>query len=215
MEVEKLKDYLCPKCYIERNLSNLVEIPRNHEVKVCKSCLRVKDGFKWVEANGGIIRFSIGKIVEESRKSNEISLDLQKYEIESKERERYLVRVQLELRFMKERREISGVVNIKEINNTCPSCLSKRGNIYEAIIQVRGEKVREIIEKIVNSHMNFITKIENVDRGVDLYISETGVALKIVKGLHREGVIKKYIKSYKNEKVKDGKRYAKLVISIS
>ena len=76
---------------------------------------------------------------------------------------------------------------IKTSYHSCPSCSKRRGNYFEAIIQLRGtpEKFVEIIDfvkNIIDSQNNpdiFITKIEKKKEGFDLYISNKEYARNV------------------------------------
>lgn len=78
---------------------------------------------------------------------------------------------------------------IKTSYHSCPSCSKKRGNYFEAIIQLRGthEKFIEIIDFVKNtidSQKNpeiFITKLEKKKEGYDLYISNKEYAKNMSK----------------------------------
>ena|GEM_PF-986362 len=78
---------------------------------------------------------------------------------------------------------------IKTSYHSCPSCSKKRGNYFEAIIQLRGahEKFIEIIDFVkdtIDSQKNpeiFITKVEKKKEGYDLYISNKEYAKNMSK----------------------------------
>ncbi len=76
--------------------------------------------------------------------------------------------------------DINGYFFVKTSYHSCPTCSKKRGNYFEAIIQLRGGRskfdevlkfVMEIVEDQDNSDI-FITKIEKKREGYDLYISD-------------------------------------------
>lgn len=76
--------------------------------------------------------------------------------------------------------EVKGQFFVKTSYHSCPTCSKKRGNYFEAIIQLRGgrskfEEVLKFVMEIVDDQDNsgiFITKIEKKREGYDLYISD-------------------------------------------
>lgn len=77
--------------------------------------------------------------------------------------------------------------------STCPVCTKKLGNYYEAIIQLRGDK-GERLDSILDFMMGliegapsrdvFLTKMDKIKEGYDLYLSEKqyarGMAKKVI-----------------------------------
>ncbi len=77
--------------------------------------------------------------------------------------------------------------------STCPVCTKKLGNYYEAIIQLRGdrgERLDSILEFLIGliegspSRDVFLTKMDRIKEGYDLYLSEKqyarGAARKVI-----------------------------------
>lgn len=72
-------------------------------------------------------------------------------------------------------------VEIRYKKMTCETCYKKIGGYYEATVQLRGEPERvsrfaERISRYVENHNGFIAKVENVEGGLDIYISNKSLA---------------------------------------
>ncbi len=103
----------------------------------------------------------------------------------------------------------------------CDVCMRRKGGGYEAKIQLRfksgsvdAEK-RSLFESFITSDLiNYLTDVVEGKEGVDYYFANKSSAKRLVSSFvsaYREAEVKE---TFENERVKDGKRVAKLVISI-
>lgn len=77
-------------------------------------------------------------------------------------------------------------VGIKYGKMTCDSCYKKIGGYYEATIQLRGDEERaarfmERLRRYFEERNEFISKVEKVDNGYDVYVSSKAVAGAFIK----------------------------------
>ncbi len=84
----------------------------------------------------------------------------------------------------------------------CQNCIKLRGNYFEAVIQVRGEKKEKIL-KILMEHMkNKIASIDTLKEGYDVKIIDKKIAASVSQGLQKKY---KITKSFKLAGKKKGK----------
>ena len=105
-------------------------------------------------------------------------------------------------------------IRIRYNKRLCQVCARKKGGYYEAIIQARGsdEKIDRFINEIkryLEEREAFITKIENVANGKDLYISDNLLTKSF---LHNKGF--KTINSYTLKGMQNGKRLYKVTYAL-
>ncbi len=112
---------------------------------------------------------------------------------------------------------------IKEIQigfGTCDECSRMFGGYYECIVQIRGDNafIRKMEEKLTtfveksNMPRAFITKIERVRGGKDIYLGSKKIGKKFIKTLDKKQYILKMSTSFYG--VKDGKRITRDVFLI-
>lgn len=85
--------------------------------------------------------------------------------------------------------KISGKFYLKTSYHSCPTCSKKRGNYFEAKIQLRGkvskfEEILKFIETYTEAQTNpdiFITKIEKKKEGFDIFVSNKEFARNLSK----------------------------------
>ncbi len=96
----------------------------------------------------------------------------------------------------------------------CEECLKKKSGYYEGIVQIRGDKDKQ--QKFANfiiknlNKKTFITKIENLKEGIDIYVGSSKSLLETLQNIG----IKKYKISSKLHTVKMGKRIYRITVSI-
>ncbi len=73
----------------------------------------------------------------------------------------------------------------------CERCRKKAGSYYEAVFQLRGdaERIRRLISKLtlyLERRSAFVTRLENKDSGIDVYISDKKLAVAFISKGHLE-----------------------------
>ncbi len=86
--------------------------------------------------------------------------------------------------------EKTGQFFLQTFPSTCPVCTKKLGNYYEAIFQLRGEKgdrqdsiLNFLVDLVENAHSKdvFLTKLERIKEGYDLFLSDKQFARSIAR----------------------------------
>ncbi len=163
--VDKLYEGLCKDCYREEILAKL---PKQIELKICEKC---------------------GMII----KGNDTVLAKPYFKKLAKKLDAKLISYNDELVLEKEELEVS--IPIKKIYKLCHYCSLQKQGYYNAKLQIRFkanyEKIVKYIEKKAwqarkRDKFAFITKVEYLPNGVDIFIGSKAFAHKIAVGLKRK-----------------------------
>ncbi|OYT41913.1 MAG: hypothetical protein B6U78_02430 [Candidatus Aenigmarchaeota archaeon ex4484_224] len=208
-KTEKLYDSLCINCF-RNELSKLkIKIPKTIEIKQCRVCKKYLIGNKYIDDIEKAIKNQLEKIF--SKEENLVSFS---FEIFSN---KIIVYYQKEKYEIKAFGKIELNLRIKEF--VCPICQRKLGKEFNSIVQLRGknlEKIVEEIKKIVEKKKrkdSFISKIEKVKNGYDLYFFSKSIAKQVVNYLRRKYKVE--IKfSRKLYGLKNGKKFYKDTIAV-
>ena len=188
------RDHICPKCGAKESDKIFigpfcidcrpikVRYNKKIELKKCKRC--------------GKIFFKGGWVPETKERIDEKILRPVKGEFDEKEYKDGKINLYIKGRLAKQL-----PVDFRYIYVICPECLKKSGGYYEAIIQVRGEKLSDIkrMVRIVSRRLKrktFIAKTEEKKEGIDLYVGSSketfeamkdlGIKPKITRKLHTQ-----------------------------
>lgn len=185
----------CTKRKFSENLKEEVEILR------CKRCGRIRSHGIYVPPNGP----NLADAIKQHFKGKDVSLidyseDTAKVELsEMTEGGTVMVEHAIELKYKKQ---------------LCDVCYKKACNYHEACMQLRGnpdriEKFMERLTRYFEAHDAFISKIEQAEHGLDVYLSSKALANSFISklDLHPET-------SYTLAGVKNGKRVYKNTYAI-
>lgn len=187
---------LCPKC-LSRELS-VIELPPRVVLTRCRFCGAVKSGGRWLNAPEAVKHEIIHRVrvrpevrgrtltaIPPSQFTIDASVDIAKL--------RATVTVKwsaADLKFSEQK-----TVALQLRKETCPGCLARRGQHYEAVIQLRdGSGVSGFLDpllreaKIAESARDFVVRIEKVRNGWDIYVSSVRMAKRIAAFLRRRGL---------------------------
>ncbi len=152
---------ICVDCYIPT-----IKYDRLFEFRFCKRCDKVYLG-RWVKRNF----FEMKDYAREKMKAGEnrvVDVDLEKKLI--------LIDIGVEKVWLD--------VDFVYRQTICEDCSKKAGGYYEAIIQLRGEReqVEKYLEKIKKtiSKDSFVSKIEEIHGGYDIYVGSKDVAFNVL-----------------------------------
>ena len=166
---EKLIKGYCEECY-KKNFQ-LIETPKEFDITLCSRCRQVKERDKWIETEiDKILRDKIKVIGRDVKIRTEIKDDLAK------------IHARGFLKSSKSSKEEVHEVKLKIRKVTCPTCSRKAGKYYESIVQIRGILTNDDIDAIddVVLKKGGFYRIEEVEGGYDLYVSNKSLAKKIV-----------------------------------
>lgn len=177
-ETDKLIKGMCSECYSERN--EIVKLPDKIEIANCNACGRFKKNNKWLDIGfNEVLEHKIHDNIENSGDLLEIDVKLE--EIDKDELHAEITTVNdIDGTQMESVNETKIVIN----RGICDVCSKISSGYYEAILQIRGndqqiEDSLDIIEEIVknnDSDMGFVSNVEHVTNGVDLYMGSKSLA---------------------------------------
>ena len=193
-EAEHTIDGLCTECFLDGR--KLISMPHHVDVKVCANCGDFGLGETWAakdlrEAVEDAARDSVA-VIKEARV---VSLEVASVE---QEPYTYLVSADAVLDIGGHTAEDSSSTIVRLKNTVCKRCSRQLGNYYEAILQIRAgskdipqkvmQEARRRVENLVgaqslsNRHA-FITKTEEVQGGIDIYLSSISLGKAAAKDL--------------------------------
>lgn len=184
-------DGICVDCFIKN--ADLIEYHENEEVVICRRCGAFYDR-EWknsVNEEDAVLRYLSSRI----KTSNK--LDKQDIDMTTERMDSNRIRVDGvlngEIKGRPIEKKFSCIVHIRY--SVCDSCSRISGGYYESILQIRTDKraldyrVKQDIRKIVNDYVikryeagdkrSFITKIEELDEGIDFYLGSKSVSKQI------------------------------------
>ncbi|PVU70358.1 NMD protein affecting ribosome stability and mRNA decay [Sulfolobales archaeon SCGC AB-777_K20] len=213
---------LCAECYVKHRLA--VEIPSEVKGKICKLCGSMWISGKWIKPETeNPLREYIWKLVvprttvDRLVKTYEISVERLWRDAGNRTHAVILLTGDLEGHRFEVRKDV-----LLDISKTlCNECMNKKTGYYEAKVQLRfkerrlDEDKRAFFESfITGQYMGALTNVIEGKEGVDYYFASKSAAKNLIASFlaHYGGAEVK--ETFESEKVKDGKRVAKLVISV-
>jgi nonsense-mediated mRNA decay protein 3 len=192
-DCEESLDGLCIDCWLDGR--KLTELPHHVDLRVCINCGEFLFGDRWV-------RKSLEEAVQDAAVDNlKVLRDAKAVgvstEYECQDPYVYMVTVHTDCDVMgyETSDQCSTIVRIK--NNVCKRCSRQLGSYYEAILQIRTaakgnltpeqrEESLAFTEDYVNraaatNKALFITKMEIVTGGVDVYLSSISLGKNLAK----------------------------------
>ncbi|MEM4746149.1 MAG: 60S ribosomal export protein NMD3 [Metallosphaera sp.] len=218
-EEVKLIDRLCTSCYIKTR--EIIKTPKAIEVITCKVCGSRKFKGRWVQ-----FRNDLESEIEEEVLSS-ISLDkhVEEYHSEpagirsDRSGTKYVV-VKVTGSIEGEKFDVEREIPIKIESVLCPSCVKRRGKYYEVIVQLRSKSgsisldEKQFFESFFsNEDISNLSDVMILKEGIDYYFMNRAIAKRLVSKFTSEVKVETR-ESYQRERIKRGKREAKLVISL-
>jgi len=194
VDIDKTINGLCIDCFLEDR--SLTSLPHHIDVNVCTNCDSFQMGEYWVESDRRIIAEQVTRNALEWLKD----VDLIEAECTSLQQDEatFLVTVDSVLSIADCETEDVASTLVRFKNTVCKRCSRLLGNYYESIIQIRSggrtvsdELRNEVLERVesfvanqarTNRHL-FITKMELVIGGVDVYLSSIPLGKTLSKAL--------------------------------
>ncbi|BCU69017.1 60S ribosomal export protein NMD3 [Stygiolobus caldivivus] len=216
---------LCVDCYLETK--ELVETPKEISGKVCKICGSIWAEGKWVKQKDitispveSVIYRELGRKVKFDPSVEEFNYDIvNQY---SDPNGHSFVDIQVKGRVKGKEFRVIRTVSLRIDRVVCPDCIKKKSRYYEAIIQLRskGDKVlspekKSVFESFLDREaIDSISDIAEGKEGVDYYFIKKSVARRVVSTFTSSVKDVKVVETYQDETIKNGKKFAKLVISV-
>ncbi|MGP6220050.1 NMD3-related protein [Caldiplasma sukawensis] len=191
-----------------------ISVPGSLEYIKCPKCESVKVGKKWEYSNGDI------SWSENSKKLFTVSEPFKIENIEIERGHSDMAYYKMLVSLSGETREFQGKIHLTRQNISCPNCNKITGSYYEAKIQIRGitggisDRIIEIKDQLLhsieskkeNSPESFISKVEVLKEGIDVYLGKKRDGESFVKDVSG----REYSKTNTSNTlagVKDGKKF--------
>ena len=228
--IENFKDGKCRECYFQD--TELLILPSNPNVKICKQCLSYFKDDRWNIQKGdldSVVKVAVNdSLLDSMILKNIIDEDvaLSVGGITYSNPNKLFLPYTLKITGL-HRGETCSVENSGKVTvnlTFCNSCLKKKSRYYEAVIQIRGEDLEEnkvkssSIEYLNNLQIKdnnaFVSDFKLVKNGFDIYIGSLSAGRKISKYLNRRfgGILKQSAKLV--GRGKDGKDIYRVTISL-
>jgi len=192
-DCEESLDGLCIDCWLDGR--RLTELPHHVDLKVCTNCGEFLFGDRWVKKNLEVaVQDAAVDALSVIRDAKVVGVSTS---FECQDPYVYVVTVRSDCDVMgyETSDETSTIVRIK--NNVCKRCSRQLGSYYEAILQIRtGAKggltpeqreeslafTEDYVERAAQTNKSlFITKMEMVTGGVDVYLSSISLGKNLAK----------------------------------
>ena len=185
---------LCPACF--RAKRPLVRPPETIDAVVCKECGRVETAGGWARV---LLESAIPRILQER-----VPVDPRaarpafSYSMAREDPRNYRLTVKLAARVQDVEIIESFTTRLRVKQGQCPTCTRRRSRYYEGIVQLRAEGraltdaergrlvrfVEEAVERrAAKGEEAFVSKVEVVRGGADVYLSTNGLARTLARDL--------------------------------
>ncbi len=211
-EAENLYDNLCKDCFL-KNVKISEGLPGKFVIHHCKICGKFYVGNKNFES----LESSVEEILKNIFDKNDVRSA--NYRIF---RDKVFVNVESHFNDLTKNEEISVKLIVKNI--ICKYCSAKRSAYFKSIIQLRVPEnlVDELLEQIKNEidglkkHDNFafISNVESVKGGLDIYIGSKSALHRVVK-LLKNKYRAETKSSFKLFGIKNGKKVYRETVMVS
>lgn len=221
----ELIDSLCANCYVKSK--KLIEVPKRITGKYCKICGAQWIKGKWIRTSAtslasvveDIIIREVGNKIDIDKNVEEFAFDIKSIWKDPSGNSFATIEFRGNVRGKPFSQE--AIISLEMERTLCDSCFRKKTRYYEAIVQLRSkgkigidDKKRAFFESFFStSIVDNISDVIEGREGVDYYFMSKSVARKLI-SMISSIVDVEVNESYQNEKMKNGKREAKLVISL-
>ena len=193
-ETGNVADGLCIDCFL--NGRKILTLPHHVDMFICANCAEVQSKERWLKKDfdDAILDAAIEEL-SFIKEANIIDVGAMKIE---QDPSNFLVTIEAGLDIKGYMVEDSASTTVRVKNTVCKRCSRQLGNYYEAIVQIRsgakdlpeglGKEALTRVENFVDAQARynrqiFITKVEVVQGGLDIYLSSISLGKSITKDL--------------------------------
>ena len=193
-DCEESLEGMCVDCWLDGR--RLTTLPHHVDLKVCTNCGEYCIGERWfrTDTEDAVIKAALGArgIIRDAAYVG------QSASAEENDPRVYTVSVWTELDVMGHRVEDKATTIVRIKNSVCKPCSRKLGSYYTSILQIRSgakdldpalrdEALEAVVDSVerqaANNKQLFITKMETVTGGVDVYLSSISLGKSLAKEL--------------------------------
>jgi len=198
-ETSEFYDNRCRDCF--QKSVTLLECPPVIKIRICPVCGAYHTAGKWIEAPGMKEMFlsEISRSVKAHPDAKDIKLDFYEEELDPS---RYLVHISISAVISGLDISATADTEIRIKRDTCDACSRIAGGYYAGILQLRADHrhiTEEEIERCIQladhrlnkltskgDRFAFISKIEELKEGVDLYIGSISACKQVGNAITKE-----------------------------
>ena len=184
-EADRLYDGMCVGCFFEKHS---IEVPERVVVKRCKYCGKYFLGRTAYSRLEDVINNELKKILgAEKSVTMKMGIKSINYRVANGK-----AHVSLKFDFEGIQKSEEHQIKIDERAMTCEQCALAGAHYYNAILQIRVpdkimdavlNEVRKRVESMKSDRLAFITDVNSVKGGVDVYIGSKGAANRIARAI--------------------------------
>ncbi len=207
-KTEKTIDGFCEKCFVEHVLK--IKLPEKIKIKKCKRCGKVLIKNKLMNIED-VVEKKLSKMFSKVEGIESVRI----LKINGKIEGSYTRK----LKGIKQSIDFS--IDLEIENFVCDLCQRRFGKEFNSVLQIRGKNIENIINKIDNFLKKieekradaFISKLEKVKNGIDIYFYSKNISKKIANFLKKNQKVKIKI-TRKLYGIKNGKKKYKDTILV-
>jgi len=193
---EQHAENLCAECLLERYVP--FTLPDVVHGTVCPECNRMLKGRSWIDCPGSFAEAAVQAALGEVVPDRELSVKGVEMSVDRSDNNLFFVSGTANgvYRGLYVSSRLSTEVRLGA--NVCPFCSRKKGNYFEAIVQLRGldhlddDRSEMLVNKVLDDAYLasrkdpniFLTKDEKVRGGHDFYFGNNSFAKQIARDLH-------------------------------
>ncbi len=225
---KKIVGNICIDCFLKN--FQMIEIPENIDITICKHCHSKLEEGKWSESNLPEDEIVYRALERNIKISDEVENEIIDLEIEQIKGSTFKCIVNIIGEVYSEKIEETHEIDVKIIRTSCPTCSKVQSGYYESVIQFRAdnreihieeyEKADEIVERTLNKQykkdkLAYCPQIGKLKEGKDYYIGSLKSGRKVANALQEEfgGIIKESPRLISEDK-STGKGLYRIWISI-
>ncbi len=187
---------MCIDCWL--NGRKLATLPHHVDLRVCTSCGEFLMGDRWVDYGLEMaVRIAAVDAIDHIREVKIVEDEIE-VDVEEQDPYVYVARARIPCRVMDYETSVECETIVRIKNSVCKPCSRKLGSYYTSILQIRSgskdldpdtrDEVLDWIQASVarqeqNNRQLFITKIEAVPGGADVYLSSISLGRAVSKEL--------------------------------
>lgn len=166
----------CEFCIADRLKRKIPEVVKVYQ---CRFCEKMKVGSTYMGGPGDMN--ALGKAIRVALGLKEI------YKVKVNEYTNWgMARCMITCEYEDQRIDFDASIKVKVLHETCQRCYRISAGYYQAIIQLRGNRVKidalaGKVQRFFVKEGGFVTKTEQAENGIDIYVSDKLIAAEFFK----------------------------------
>lgn len=171
-------DDICSECYAKKN--SLIESFKDVKIEYCSICNRYKH-------KGTFSKKDIKQIVKSFINFSK-DAKISSFEVNLEEKE---ITIKVKGNFKGYKKSEEYVIPYINQSLTCKSCGKQGSQYFEGILQIRGKKIMEVVNKYIldqikNKKNVFCNKMVETKHGIDYFLTDKNYIQELARKIHNE-----------------------------